>query len=209
MLELHWRFFARYVAFPIDLKRLWGRLDRFVLAGTEVPVLPAEEMLLVLALHGAKHRWSSLGWILDIARLPGAFPEFDWERVSALARETGGERALLLALGLADALWGMPMPEPMRAAGAGDMAVQRLVGQVIAGLACLDRPAVSAAEDHRFYLASRERLADRLRYCWLWTFTPNLRDQTFLTLPAWLSPLHYLVRPVRMAADLLGRALQR
>ncbi len=205
MLELHWRFFARYVAFPFDLERFRDHLDRVPLAGTDIPSLPAEELLLLLALHGAKHRWSALGWILDIARLPEAFPGFDWERAVRLARESGTRRALHLALRLADALWGMPMPQTLRAAVAADSAAGRLAGDVLSRLARSDEPRVMPAEESRFYLAARERFADRLRYYILWTLTPNFRDRTFLPLPGPLAPLYYLARPLRIIADVLRR----
>lgn len=204
-LELHWRFFARYVAFPFDLDRFRDHLDRVPLGGIDVPSLPAEELLLLLALHGAKHRFSALGWILDVARLPEAFPGFDWERTVRLARESGTTRVLHLALRLADALWGMPMPEKVRAAVEGDNAAGRLAGDVLSGLARPDEPRVVPAEESRFYLATRERFADRLRYYIFWTLTPNSRDRSFLPLPGPLTPLYYLVRPLRIAADWLRR----
>lgn len=204
-LELHWRFFARYVAFPFDLNRFRDHLDRVPLGGADIPSLPAEELLLLLALHGAKHRWSALGWILDVARLPEAFPRFDWERAVRLARESGTERVLHLALRLADALWGLPMPETVRAAVASDGVAGRLAGDVLSRLARPDEPRVMPAEESRFYLATRERFGDRLRYYILWTLTPNFRDRTFLPLPGPLTPLYYLARPLRILADVLRR----
>ena len=34
-----------------------------------VPALPDRELLLILCLHGTKHFWSSLGWLVDVAEL--------------------------------------------------------------------------------------------------------------------------------------------
>jgi len=203
--ELHWRFFARYVAFALDHDAIWQRLDHVPLAGTDVPSLPPEELLLVLSVHGAKHLWTSLGWILDIALMPDAYRDLDWDRAQELARITGTERMFRLALRLADDLWGVPMPEPLRAAVLADGVVGRLAMQVFGRLSRLDQPPVSPADGHRFYLDARERMRDRLHYHWLWFFTPNYRDQTFIDLPAWLSPLHYVIRPLRMTVDLLRR----
>lgn len=204
-LELHWRFFARYVAFKLAGEDMWRRLERVQMAGVDAPMLPPEELLLVLSVHGAKHLWTSLGWILDIALLPDAYRNLDWDRTQELARQTGTERMFRLALRLADDLWGIPMPENIRAQVFGDGIVGRLAMQVFGRLSKLDQPALTPADGHRFYLDARERLRDRIHYHWLWLFTPNYRDQTFISIPGWLSPLHYIVRPIRMTIDFLRR----
>jgi hypothetical protein len=203
--ELHWRFFARYVAFDIGGRSLWGRLRKIPFAGVEMATLPPEEYLLVLALHGTKHLWALAGWVLDIAQLVAVYDDLDWSRLEELASATGGERMLHLALKLASDLFGAPLPHGVASRIAADPVAARLAGQVEDSLGATAHEAISEIEEHRFYLGSRERLRDRLLYYWLWLFTPNYKDQSFIRLPAPLTPLYYLIRPVRMTIDLLRR----
>jgi hypothetical protein len=205
-LELHWRFFSGYVAFPLDDDgEIWKRLRREKFMGIDTLAMPPEELLLFLAAHGAKHHWYLLGWILDIARMIETQEDLDWARARSFAHEMGVKRMLRLALLLPNILWGTPIPEPLRAETENDGAVARLASDVMCLIFERESESLRGMEEHRFYLASRERLRDRLHYSWFWLTTPNARDRAFIPLPSPLAPLYYLTRPLRMLRDIGGR----
>ncbi|WP_367065052.1 nucleotidyltransferase family protein, partial [Escherichia coli] len=82
---------------------------------TMIPTLPVEAAVAYAAFHGARHQWSRLYWLADIAmacRLPG----LDWDKVDTIARRTGTARHLALALDLARDWLGSPAMLP-RATG--------------------------------------------------------------------------------------------
>lgn len=196
-IELHWRLFDRYIAFDIPDSELWeGRVDVAV-AGTEVKALAAEKDLLALAVHGAKHGWNSLGWIVDIRRY-FELGVIDPERLQALAKRTGTVRMLHLAIRLAYDLFALPLPPHFAASVINNRVAAELASSVISASFLRPRLASDREEDSAFYLRCRERRRDRLYYLWFWLFTPNIKDQDFLRLPEWLSPLHYLIRPLRL-----------
>jgi hypothetical protein len=207
MLELHWRFFSRYVAFSL-IGDFWSRLRTIRLAGSPMLAMPPEEHLLVLSVHGAKHLWVLLGWVLDVAQLLEVHGDIDWDYLARLARETGSERMLHLALILASDLFGSEIPDDRRRLMAADAPAIALANRV-GGSIMADAESVGGIAEHMFYLSARERFRDRLSYGWLWLFTPNYKDQSFIPLPDILSPLHYLIRPIRMAADLAARVIRR
>jgi hypothetical protein len=65
-----------------------------------------------------------------------------------------------------------------------------------------------------FHLRARERLADRSRYCLRLVSTPTAGDFELVSLPARLSFLYYVLRPIRLARKyglipLASRALTR
>ncbi|HXJ42843.1 MAG TPA: nucleotidyltransferase family protein, partial [Bryobacteraceae bacterium] len=63
VMELHWSFGAKNQAFPLSAGDVWQRLEQGQLQGTPIRVLSAEDLLLYLCMHGAKHGWERLEWI--------------------------------------------------------------------------------------------------------------------------------------------------
>ena len=50
-----------------------------------------------------------------------------------------------------------------------------------------------------FYLRAMESLGDRVRYCFDLVMIPSPLEWALLPLPAWLFPLYYVLRPLRLA----------
>src|SRR5437867_3029022 len=69
LIEIHQAFLAPFYCLPFDYDSLWQRLTRKPFFGRELLTLALDDVLLVLCAHGAKHSWSRLGWLCDIARL--------------------------------------------------------------------------------------------------------------------------------------------
>jgi len=196
--EIHWRLFDRYVAFELTEEELWG--------GEEGVGMIPEVELLVLAVHGAKHAWTSAGWIVDVAAIL-VRDEPDEHILGQLAKLTGTVRVLNLALALAAAYTGVRLPERFAKGIAADPVVGDLCRETIEGPISRPREQADTFDDARFYLRTRERLSDRLHYRWYWLFTPNIEDQNALRVPPGLSWMNYLVRMYRLIRKKLeGRA---
>ena len=194
------RFFAR----P-PTEALWQRAGRVAIAGADIATPCAADLLLLLALHGAKHAWSRLLWVADVAGLLARHGAEALVRAAeAPARSAGCSRMLWLALELAghraDAATGLP---------GGDPTVRHLAQRVRARWQAGLCEEPSGIDERRFHLGSRERLRDRLRYASLLAFTPSHGDRQWVRLPGPLYPLYYLLRPIRLtlaAATQLLRA---
>ncbi len=66
-------------------------------------------MLLLTAVHGAKHLWSSPKWICDLAWAIHKFSDVNWKQVEDLARCRGGLRMLRVGTLLAASLFSAPL----------------------------------------------------------------------------------------------------
>lgn len=205
VVDLHWEIAPSYFPFPLDLDRLWKRLEPVSLAGTMVPNLPLEDLLLFLCMHGSKHLWTRLAWICDIAELIRSHPGIDWERLTEYASTLRSQRMLFLGLFLANDLLGTALPQDILQKIQVDPVVKDLAVQVRKWLfseADGSEP-LGQVEGFIFYIKMREHLQDRIKHFlylmkrsnWL---IPSKRDQNFLPLPAFLSFLYYLVRPIRV-----------
>lgn len=197
IVELHWRITEDYFSFPLDPEQLWERLEPVSLAGKEVQTLSAEDLLLILCVHGTKHCWERLGWICDVARLIHVCAELDWDWIIQQAVALGAERMLLLGVFLAHKLLGATLPAVIWKRIGNDIAVKSLAEQAQRWL--LQDPArpPGMMKASSFHLKARERWQDRLRYAIRLATTPTTGDWD-LQLPPALFPLYYLRRPFRL-----------
>ncbi|MBX3466781.1 MAG: nucleotidyltransferase family protein [Planctomycetes bacterium] len=117
--DLHWRLTPPYGPLGDAPESLWRRAETAVVEGHTVRTLGPEDHFLFLCVHGCRHAWSRLRWIVDVAlfvRRGG----LDWCRLERTAVETGCEHLLRAGLLLAHALLGAPLPAAALAACAAD-----------------------------------------------------------------------------------------
>ena len=110
IVELHATLSPRAFPFDLDLPRLWPRRCVVTLMGQPLVAPGAEDLLLILCMHGAKHLWKNLGWICDVAELIRARPALDWQQVRHEARRLRSERLLHLGVQLAERVLQAPLP---------------------------------------------------------------------------------------------------
>ena len=200
IVELKWEIVDRFFSFPMDYECLWERLKPTSLAGKEVLTFSPEDLLLILCVHGAKHLWTNLIWVCDVAELLRVCKGLDWEWVMRQASTPGGQRMLLLGLFLAKSLLGAPLPEEIRTQVEADPAVKGLAGQVQQRLFQTSNGSSPGLwESSIFHLKARERLKDRIWYCNRLAMSTTPGDWNIRSLPDSLFPLYYLIRPIRLA----------
>lgn len=206
-LDLHWRYTSRSACLAGDPERFLQQLETISIAGEQVRSLRLETYLLVLSMHAAKHQWVQLKLICDIAEIL-AVPDLDWHYVLHEADDLGLKRALGTGLLLAQGLLGAAVPRKL----AQDLKIDR-TAKVLAAQACTrlfeepgERWGLQGGITSQ--LEFRERFRDRakilLRY-FLKKLKPNERDRWFLPMPRALSVAYYVVRPLRLALERMGR----
>jgi hypothetical protein len=199
LIEIHQAFLAPYHSFRFDYDALWSRLRRTRFYDREILTLAPEDQLLVLSVHAAKHSWSLLGWICDIARLlVVSGEEVDWTTLMDRAASFGASRMVSLGLVLAHSLLAAPVPAVILEHTEEDERVGYLANTVISSL--FDGGSTrSELRSHLFFLRARERLRDKLMYCSRLAFSPTEEDHSIVHLPAVLMPLYYPLHAVRVA----------
>jgi hypothetical protein len=198
--ELKWEIVDRFFSFPMDYECLWGRLKPISLDGKQVLTFSPEDLLLILCVHGAKHLWTNLIWVCDVAELVHLYRGLDWEWVMKQASAVGSQRMLFLGLFLARSLLDAPLPEEIRKQVEAEPMVKRLAKQVEQRIFHESDGLAGLWETSLFHLKARERLKDRICYCSRLAMSTTPGDWTFQSLPDSLLPLYYLIRPIRLAA---------
>ena len=204
--ELHWRFSKRHYPWTIAPETVSSRASRVTIGGAIVLVPSVLDEIVLQAMHGTRHQWEQLEWLVAFAALlaaaasPASIPLLIERAVQQHAR-----RPLLLAARLAHALVGAAVPETLLAAAAADAAVVRHAGEIIARF-LRGAPAYSARENRRYCLELMEHGADRVRFVAEEIFRPTIREWELVRLPDVLTPLYW---PIRLGRLLLRRRVTR
>ncbi len=128
LIEFHTERTLRYFPIPVDFQDLTGRLMTVEIGEQRLRTFSIEDTLVMLCVHGGKHFWERLGWVLDIAKLMTEQP-VDWALLSRIAAKMESTRVLHLGLYLAHDLFGAALPEKVLEEIRRDPAVPELGGK--------------------------------------------------------------------------------
>ena len=198
LLELQWALQPRYYAVDFDMDGLFERAVTVTLAGRPVKTPSAEDLLIVLSLHAAKHVWGRLIWLCDIAQILKR-ENLNWDWVRSQAEELGIERILHITLLLANRLLGVGIPEAFGGAVGADKAAQGLAEQIAVSVAAGFSYEEEKLSYFRLMMRLRERRSDRLRFLARLAFTPGPGEWEAVRLPKVLFPFYRIVRLGRLA----------
>jgi putative nucleotidyltransferase-like protein len=211
--DVHWQMNPQYFAYAPEGDVLWRRMVPVELQGAAVNTLSTSDLLLHLCVHGAKHGWTTLGWICDVAMLARSNPGLEWPRMMAEATSLGGRRLLLLGLYLAHDLLGAAVPDELISMARDDEVTVNIAGQVKRRMFDNAGERASVSQEWMVPIRAIESIRARVRYVAGRALSPTVDDWELVRLPRPFFPLYYLLHPVRLAVaqgprfvrDLIGR----
>jgi len=194
--EIHWDFF-RKLALPTKGFSPWEHTETVMINGKAVQTLSPESHLLYHSLHGAKHIWERLVWIVDIDRFIRSTPDLDWEKTVTMARKTGAEKMFFSGLALAQRYFHTPLP---------DTVLHRCEAlELVPFMAYVESELNSdspAPEDSLAKVSKVIGLRDNLYYKTMtlleFLFRPGINERRMVILPDSFFWLYWLLRPVGM-----------
>ncbi|MCB9140032.1 MAG: nucleotidyltransferase family protein [Caldilineaceae bacterium] len=171
-LELHWDVVRRHDGVRFDWDAIRER------AQSAVPWrLPAQEdLLLILAYHGGKHRWSILKWVTDIAVISENAARINWPYILDSAQSANMSRFMYVSLAICHRLMQVEYPEIVLAAIERDRAIDSLVNAVLTSLEDPKQYAWNPAALLSFNLHLRPSWTDKAVYLWGVVGKPNFQD---------------------------------
>jgi hypothetical protein len=201
LVELQWALLPQFYAVDLRVDDLLARAGRTVVGGCEVPSLSPEDSLLVLCLHAAKHLWTRLIWLSDIAETLRT-ETIDYSLVSSRASALGIARILVVSFWLVKNVLRSELPEPAEEMMAADSRVYALGSEFAERLARSTAYDFESTEYFRLILRLREQRSDRMRYLWRLVWTPGAGEIAAVRLPELLFPLYRIVRLGRLTRKL-------
>ena len=196
--ELHWRLAPRFFGAAFDTSTLWQRARRLELQGARVRVPAAEDLILILCIHGAKDCWEKLEWVSGLAELIRSEPEVDWQRVLREAEEIRCVKIVTLGLRLAHELLDAPVPDEVLSQLGSRGQLDQLVQQVVMRFCSDDPGPISLTRRVKFHLAIKDSLPAKFRYCARLALTTTPVDWEMIQLPNSVSFLYFPLRGLRL-----------
>ena len=196
VVDLHWELAPRSFVFNLRAADVMSRLQQVSFAGTAVETFGAEDLVLYLAMHGAKHLWRRLEWIASLAE--SIRVDLNWDVLVQRAEHAHATRMLALGLRLAQKFSNVDIPADVLAQIDADGAIQRMSEQVAAQL-FNTFGAAESTETNLYNLRIMDRKRDALVSALRAIFVPTFPDWQALALPAPLHSLYYAFRPLRLS----------
>lgn len=110
--DLHWKITTPIGLFPMLDKSLWDYTELHNFNGLEVPVISQELNFIYLCLHGAKHKWFRLQWLMDVDSL--LMQELDWRKIVEIVEKNKISRSIGQAALLCEVLLNTEIPETLK-----------------------------------------------------------------------------------------------
>jgi Uncharacterised nucleotidyltransferase len=206
LVELQWALLPNFYAIDLPVSDLLRRAAHTVVGGYDMPSLSPEDSFLALCIHAAKHLWTRLIWLVDIAETlrntTSDNTNMDYERLFSRAQDLGIARILAVNFWLVKNLLRMNLPQPAEELIAADPRVPNLGREFADRLASGATYNFETTEYLRLILKLRERRADRWRSVWRLFWTPGQGDLAAVQLPGPLFPLYRAVRIARLMRKL-------
>lgn len=188
--DLHWGAGAWFATGSQLLKRTI-ELD---VNGHKLRTLEPNLHLVYLCAHAAKHDWSTLIWISDIAHALGSEDIFDWRKVARISRALGLYKTVQLSMLLSQRLLCAKIPEPFLPI---DTSLSSIADEIIERY---DRelPPLVCWSQIPFWKRIWHVYDDKgqvVEQVLSDLFSPTFNDWVRVKLPAQLYWMYYLIRP--------------
>ncbi len=198
--ELHWELSGFYLSKPLSLRHVEKNLTRIPILNKKIPHLSSENLLIYLCIHGAKHGWEFLEQICCVAELIKN-KEINWRIVNETALNWQSKRMLGIGLYLSWKVLDAPVPDSVVFEIKKDKKIPVLSQEVVVLL--FENPLDNYHKSitnrfSSFHIRIRDNFSDKLKYFFRLIFSPTYKEWINFPLPAWLSFLHYFLRPYRL-----------
>jgi hypothetical protein len=210
LVEVHWGLLSPGYSFSPAAQVAWKSVQSVSIAGRSIKTFSTETQLLFSCLHQAKHDWSRLGWVMDLAALIRQSPAMDWQQIQNRAGSFGTARMIRVSLRLVQLLFQVTLPARITDWVTDDACSNKIAETILKRLLLADKKADQPAPLAPLFRASMESLADRAFYWFDTMLRPTPLEWALVPLPDWLYALYYPIRVGRLVCKrTAGRLLAR
>lgn len=206
VLELQWRIMPRFYSIDFDIDELFARSTRIQLDDVAMRTPGPEDLMLLLCAHAAKHEWSELAMLRDIAAL--AQFELSWSSIAEKGRRLGITKIVEISLLAVRELFGLELPHATQL-GVGKTDASQLVSTILHNLRRNRGPDTESLQYFRRQTQLRERWRDRLTFGWRLATTPSIAEWEMVKLPDGFFSLYRGVRVARLIKRSFAAGLKR
>jgi hypothetical protein len=208
VVDLHWGLAPRSFVFALETSEVMSHLQPITIAGTTLDTFCDEDLILYLSMHGAKHLWHRLEWIISLAELLRASRAINWPVVLRRAEDARGTRMLALGLRLVEAVSDVQLEKGILTSVDPDGVMKQLATRIKEQIFTRSHN-VESTQTNLYNFRVMDRKRDALVSALRALFVPTFPDWEALALPSRLHPLYYAFRPLRLSKSYLWYFLNR
>ena len=197
ILDLHWRLLPSYLSFSPDTDYVMSQSRQVTVDDYSFLTINPELMIVYLAIHGAKHSWVQLNWLLDLALMAGK-EGVVWDEVIDISERYNCRRMLFAGLLLASSVFGPGIPGDIIFRAESDADAVRLREDALSILFPRKGGFRHRLDIGLYFYGSMESNSDRAKFFHDTVLKPTLLEWESVKLPPALYFLYYVVRPLRL-----------
>lgn len=197
VLELHWDL-GYSLTMPTD-----NDIRILEVSGNPIPVLTDEMCFIYLMLHGTRHAWYRLGWLVDIAKFIQE-GNINWENLRTKLNKNSElmQSSFHQGLILATHFFDVPIPPNFQSVLKNDLIAWQLSYTAINICLSTADNVIKDSDDWKtnyywkiYYNKMQIGWKNKLNYNYLRYFRPSLNDFNLISLPDSLYSLYFIIRP--------------
>jgi len=188
LLEMHWDFLDIDYPLSIDLKKFWNDSKLISINKTDILTFSNEKLLYYLCIHGSKHLWERIEWIKDIDLLIRT-QEINWDQLSKNI-DVDFQKMFYLGLLLSYKIYDTKLPIDIQ------KKIQRynldtLIDYIIKSWDTEQTKFIQTSMMLKLF----PTIKTKILYLHKIILKPSMNEYMYISLPSYLYPLYYLIRP--------------
>lgn len=198
IIELHWSIASPNLISKEAVCQILARARPDASSGNQFATLSSEDLPIYLLVHGSKHSWVRLKWLVDFAVWMRGASRSDWQNLQEQMSDLGLLRSMGQGVLLAHRLFEIQIPKAISSSIIHNPQTQRLAAHSITAMEDPDYRGTEFGRLQRLkIILYAMQLKRGMRYKWdtfrnLWMVPYDWQD---VPLPDFLFPLYGLLRP--------------
>jgi hypothetical protein len=199
-IEMHWRLFQRNIFKNIVLEDFYLNKNTIIINNNSISTFSFNFLFVYLCLHGSKHIWERIEWIVDINRLLEFNNIIEWNKLIEISEKIDCKISLLLGLNLSKILFDTKYPNNIELL-LKDKDIEELTFQ---SLNFIDKKYLLIENYKKYQIVNFFNLKlisnkkEKFKYFLSIYFNVSKNDFLMFPLPTYLNFLHYFIKPFRV-----------
>lgn len=203
LVEFHWRLFASRYIETNSINLFCKDNYHCTINNISIETLHINTMLLYLLIHGSKHYWERLEWILDIDKIIRTYTnDIDWQKITDYAEKLDVKFMFYLGLAVSEKIFQTPLEHSIKKVIVDDASLQNALYKIINdiysdSIKITHSGLVSFDNLDKTYLM-KNKSSSLINYYLKTLLEVNELDIYVINLPNYLSFLYYPIRFYRL-----------
>ena len=203
-IDIHWSLFSESFSFSSKEKKLFNKLVSVKFNDQDIETFSGLDLLFLLCIHGAKHGWQKLIWILDLAKLIQT-NKYDLHRINKYSDYKGATKMVFVGLLLAKDMFDVQLPGDLL--NSEKSKLDKITEQIKTNYYEGDNKKNFSKE--KIYFNSLENKSDKFAFIYDFIFRPTINEFSLINLPERFSFIYFFIRIIRLLVRSIKKVFSR